>query len=176
MRNIEVIRPWSFKTRNGRWSLEPGVPRWVPEIVAMAAESDLVLLRDERRGHRLSEGERAGRGDTPTQRHRKRSHVYRGKPATKTPRASAPWWWPDQRGAALIGLFALTACILWVSRPAVGGEPSEFFKAIAQAVVLTGFLTAIGFLFQASKGASEASAPLNTPLDDVTLTTSDHAP
>lgn len=76
-----------------------------------------------------------------------------------------PWWWPETRGAALIGLFVLTGYILWVSRPALGEEPSEFFKAIAQAVVLTGFLAAIGFLFNASKGASEANARADKALD-----------
>lgn len=80
-------------------------------------------------------------------------------------RPGTPWWWPDQRGGALIGLFVLTAFILWVSRPIPGAEPSEFFKAIAQAVVLTGFLAAIGFLFQASKGAGEANARADKALD-----------
>ena len=87
---------------------------------------------------------------------------------TDAPRPGTPWWWPDQRGAVIIGLFILTAGILWVSRPAVGEEPSEFFKAIAQAVVLTGFLTAVGFLFQASKGASEANARADKALDVAT--------
>jgi hypothetical protein len=45
MRLIEVTRPWSFKTINGRWTLSPKVPRWVPEIVALAAESDGVVKR-----------------------------------------------------------------------------------------------------------------------------------
>lgn len=77
----------------------------------------------------------------------------------------APWWWPDTRGGALIGLFVLTSAILWWSRPAHGQEPTEFFKAIAQAVVLTGFLAAIGFLFNASKGASEANARADKALE-----------
>ena len=79
--------------------------------------------------------------------------------------ARSPWWWPDQRGSVIVGLFILTAYILWVSAPTRGQEPSEFFKAIAQAVVLTGFLTAVGFLFQASKGASEANARADKALD-----------
>lgn len=45
MRKIEVTRPWSFKTKNGRWTLDPKVPRWVPEIVALAAESEGVAKR-----------------------------------------------------------------------------------------------------------------------------------
>lgn len=69
-----------------------------------------------------------------------------------------PFWWPDQRGWIVLGLFVLTAGILAATAPWGGGEPSEFFKAIAQAVVLTGFLAAIGFFFQASKGASDANA------------------
>ncbi len=68
--------------------------------------------------------------------------------------------WPDQRGWALIGLFLLTFLILWWTAPPVGQEPSEFFKAIAQAVVLTGFLAAIGFLFNAAK-SQEPGPPTN---------------
>lgn len=83
------------------------------------------------------------------------------KPARRGP----PWWWPDQRGGALIGLFSLTAGILWYTRPIGGAEPSEFFKAIAQAVVLTGFLAAISFLFNAAKGTSEANARTDAVLD-----------
>lgn len=78
---------------------------------------------------------------------------------------SPPWWWPDQRGGALIGLFLLTGYILRVTAPAVGAEPSEFFKAVAQAVVLTGFLAAIGFLFQSSKGTADANARADRTLD-----------
>lgn len=76
-----------------------------------------------------------------------------------------PFWWPDQRGWIVLGLFILTAMILRVTAPVAGGEPSEFFKAIAQAVVLTGFLAAIGFFFQASKGASDANARADKALD-----------
>lgn len=65
----------------------------------------------------------------------------------------------------MIGLFILTTAILWWTKPVSGQEPSEFFKAIAQAVVLTGFLTAVGFFFQASKGASEANARADVALD-----------
>lgn len=86
-----------------------------------------------------------------------------------------PWWWPDTRGGALIGLFILTGAILWWSAPAPGQEPTEFFKAIAQAVVLTGFLAAIGFLFNASKGASEANARADEALKLATRPT-DPAP
>lgn len=76
-----------------------------------------------------------------------------------------PFWWPDQRGFIVFGLFLLTGGILIVAAPARGQEPSEFFKAIAQAVVLTGFLAAVGFFFQASKGASEANARADRALD-----------
>lgn len=95
---------------------------------------------------------------------------------TYCPRPGPPWWWPDQRGAVIMGLFVLTAGILWVSRPVSGQEPSEFFKAIAQAVVLTGFLTAVGFLFQASKGASEANARADRALDVATAANASATP
>lgn len=72
------------------------------------------------------------------------------------------------RGGALIGLFLLTGYILFKTAPPAGQEPTEFFKAVAQAVVLTGFLAAIGFLFQASKGTSEANDRTDKVLDVVT--------
>jgi hypothetical protein len=80
-------------------------------------------------------------------------------------RPHPPFWWPETRGWIVIGLFALTGYILRVAAPDPGAEPSEFFKAIAQAVVLTGFLAAVGFFFQASKGASEANARADKALD-----------
>jgi hypothetical protein len=87
-------------------------------------------------------------------------------------REDTPFWWPTERGWIVIGLFTLTAFVLHVSAPDPGKAPSEFFKAIAQAVVLTGFLTAVGFFFQASKGASEANARADKALD-VAKTASD---
>jgi len=45
--------------------------------------------------------------------------------------------WPDNRGWMAMGLFGLTAWILYLARPVNGGEPSEFFKILAQAVVIT---------------------------------------
>lgn len=46
MRVVTSRKAWSIKTKNGRWSLEAGVPRYVPEIVALAAEAEGVLRQD----------------------------------------------------------------------------------------------------------------------------------
>lgn len=43
MRRIQVSRPWSFKTKNGRWSLRPGEQALVPTEVAIAAHVEAVL-------------------------------------------------------------------------------------------------------------------------------------
>lgn len=75
------------------------------------------------------------------------------------------------RTGVLLGLFVLTGFILWWSRPAAGEEPSEFFKVIAQAIVLTGFLTAAGFPFLSSKGTAEANTRTDKVLDVVASTT-----
>lgn len=90
------------------------------------------------------------------------------KSPPKAPRGDAPFWWPDERGFIVIGLFVLTGYILYQSGPHGAEQPSEFFKAIGQAVVLTGFLTAVGFFFQASKGASEANSRADKALGLVT--------
>lgn len=37
MRVVMPLRRWSMKTINGRWCLEPGVPKSVPHAVATAA-------------------------------------------------------------------------------------------------------------------------------------------
>ena len=89
-------------------------------------------------------------------------------PKHESRRPDAPFWWPDERGFIVIGLFALTGYILYRAGPHGSEQPSEFFKAIGQAVVLTGFLAAVGFFFQASKGASEANSRADKALGLVT--------
>jgi hypothetical protein len=74
--------------------------------------------------------------------------------------------WPDQRGWMAIGLFGLTAWVLWLARPIHGAPPSEFFKVLAQAVVITGFINSVvGFLYTSSKGAAEAREQTGKALD-----------
>lgn len=51
-----------------------------------------------------------------------------------------------------LGLYALTWWLLWMLAPARGQEPSELFKLLAQAVVLTAFVNgAVGALYVASR-------------------------
>lgn len=74
--------------------------------------------------------------------------------------------WPDNRGWMAIGLFGLTAWILWLSKPVAGHEPSEFFKIIAQAVVITGFINGVlSFLYTSSKSTAEAREQAGKALD-----------
>lgn len=47
MRRIQVNRPWSFKTKNGRWSVRPGEQALVPTEVAIAAQAQAVLRTPE---------------------------------------------------------------------------------------------------------------------------------
>ncbi len=99
------------------------------------------------------------------------SHMDPVPPSPPKPerrKQDAPFWWPDERGFIVIGLFALTGYILYRAGPHGAEQPSEFFKAIGQAVVLTGFLAAVGFFFQASKGASEANSRADKALGLVT--------
>lgn len=44
MRVLYVDRHWSYKTKNGRWTLMPCVPALVPDAVAIAAEIEGVAL------------------------------------------------------------------------------------------------------------------------------------
>lgn len=74
--------------------------------------------------------------------------------------------WPDQRGWMAMGLFGLTAWVLWLARPLNGAEPSEFFKILAQAVVITGFINGVlGFLYTSSKATAEAREQAGKALD-----------
>lgn len=50
------------------------------------------------------------------------------------------WRWPNFPEIMGGALFALTAWILYRLAPAPGKDPSELFKLLAQAVVLTGFI------------------------------------
>lgn len=85
--------------------------------------------------------------------------------------------WPDQRGWMAIGLFALTAWIVWLSRPINGAEPSEFFKTLAGAIVVTGFLNGvIGHLFTSSKASADVRAQADKALDIAKAATSREPP
>lgn len=74
--------------------------------------------------------------------------------------------WPDTRGWMALGLFSMTAWVLWLARPIGGAEPSEFFKILAQAVVITGFINGVlGFLYTSSKATAEAREQAGKALD-----------
>jgi hypothetical protein len=50
------------------------------------------------------------------------------------------------------GLYGMTGWILWMLAPPTGQEPSELFKLIAQAIVLTAFVNGVvGSIYVASR-------------------------
>lgn len=74
--------------------------------------------------------------------------------------------WPDQRGWMAMGMYAMSGWVLWLARPLNGAEPSEFFKTLASAVVVTGFLNGVlGFLYTSSKATAEAREQAGKALD-----------
>ncbi len=52
----------------------------------------------------------------------------------------APWWVPPWPVFLAGGLYIMTFWLLWQLAPVQGQEPSELFKLLAQAVVLTAFV------------------------------------
>ena len=73
--------------------------------------------------------------------------------------------WPDNRGWMALGLFAMTAWVLWLARPGQP-EPSEYFKILSQAVVITGFINGVlSFLYTSSKSTAEAREQAGKALD-----------
>lgn len=64
----------------------------------------------------------------------------------------APWWVPPFPVMMGFALYILTWWLLWQLSPAKGQEPSELFKLLAQAVVLTAFVNgAVGAVYVASR-------------------------
>jgi hypothetical protein len=74
--------------------------------------------------------------------------------------------WPDQRGWMAVGMYLMSGWVLWLAKPAPGVEPSEFFKTLASAIVVTGFLNSVlGFLYTSSKATAEAREQTTRALD-----------
>lgn len=74
--------------------------------------------------------------------------------------------WPDSRGWMAVGMYLMSGWVLWLAKPAPGVEPSEFFKTLASAIVVTGFLNGVlGFLYTSSKATAEAREQAGKALD-----------
>lgn len=64
--------------------------------------------------------------------------------------------WPDARGWIGIGTYALTIMVLWMMQIDPTLRRDEFFKVIATAIVLTGFIQGVvGWAYTATKGGGE---------------------
>lgn len=54
-----------------------------------------------------------------------------------------PWWVPSWPVFLATGLYILTFWLLWMLAPAKGEAPSELFKTLAGAIVLTAFVNGV---------------------------------
>ena len=73
-----------------------------------------------------------------------------------------PFWWPDTAGWLAIGLYCITLWLLYILSPAKGEEPSELFKLLAQAVVLTAFVNGVvAAAYTASRDGSKKNETIN---------------
>jgi hypothetical protein len=82
---------------------------------------------------------------------------------SEDPQRPGPWWIPSLPVGMALGLYALTWWLLWMLAPARGQEPSELFKLLAQAVVLTAFVNgAVGALYVASRDGQNKNDTIAT--------------
>lgn len=66
--------------------------------------------------------------------------------------------WPTERGWISLGTFALTVMVLWMITKYPELRNDEFFKTIATAIIITGFLNGpVSWAFSATKGGGEAA-------------------
>lgn len=64
--------------------------------------------------------------------------------------------WPDARGWIGISVFALTVMVLWMVAVFPELREDEFFKVLATAIVLTGFVQGVvGWAYTATKQGGE---------------------
>ncbi len=66
--------------------------------------------------------------------------------------------WPNGRGLVGLATFSLTVMILWMVKSDESLRQDEFFKVIATAIVLTGFINGVvAFFFSQNQLNAEAS-------------------
>lgn len=61
----------------------------------------------------------------------------------------------DTRGWVALGLFALTAAVLWLIAWKPDLTDNAGFMVIAQAIVISGLISVVNYLFGSSKGATD---------------------
>lgn len=69
-------------------------------------------------------------------------------PVPPPPPASAPatpvlWWLPPYRVVLAFGLYVMAFWVLWILSPPKGQAPSDLFKTLATAIVLTAFVNGV---------------------------------
>lgn len=80
------------------------------------------------------------------------------------------WKWPDARGWIGVGVFLLTIMVLWMIAKIPELRHDEFFKVLATAIVLTGFIQGVvGWAYTATKQGGEL-ADKNATLVEKTVT------
>lgn len=85
-------------------------------------------------------------------RHRQRLELMRARAETPVD----PWFhWPDARGWIGLAIFGLTVMCIWMLRDKELRE-DEFFKTIATAIILTGFINGVvSWAYAATKQGGE---------------------
>lgn len=64
--------------------------------------------------------------------------------------------WPSERAWIGIGIFSLTIMILWMIKQDPSLRNDEFFKTIATAIIITGFINGvISWAYSATQGGTE---------------------
>jgi hypothetical protein len=71
--------------------------------------------------------------------------------------------WPNGRGLVGLATFSLTVMVLWMVQSDLTLRKDEFFKVIATAIVLTGFINGVvAFFYSQNQLNSEASRTSQT--------------
>jgi hypothetical protein len=76
---------------------------------------------------------------------------------------SAPWYVPPWSVWLAVGLYVMAFWILYVLSPAKGQEPSELFKTLAGAIVLTAFVNGVvAAVFSANRDSQKKNDVIAT--------------
>lgn len=86
------------------------------------------------------------------------------------------WHWPDARGWIGLSVFILTVMVLWMMVAFPDLRQDEFFKVIATAIVLTGFIQGVvGWAYTATKQGGELADRNASMVEQVAQTTANTA-
>ncbi len=72
---------------------------------------------------------------------------------------------PDTRGWLVIGLFVLTAFVLSLIALNPQLASIQLFSLLAQGIVVSGLIVAVGYYFGSSKSSSDKDAAISKQLD-----------